>query len=187
MCMDVISTSCESVNVHHVSCCKLGNTCSILCMSEMWASEWKYTWVYFLYEEYLYFVEDVHMYVGEHPWEHVPDYESANVHVKVNVWEHLSLYIPGTCVTVFSCDWVILCKFAWGDFTIVWLVMSMYFYTSMSMSMRQWWCVSICIKVNVCEDMCMWMYMSVSHTWIICPACSFEWVNSKHVNVSDWM
>jgi len=43
--------------------------------------------------EYLYFVEDVHMFVGEHPCEHVPDYESASVHVKVNVWEHLSLCI----------------------------------------------------------------------------------------------
>ena len=88
----LLALSCESVNVY-VSCCKLGNMWSILvCMKCEHLNVNTYGRIFFM-REYLYFVEDVHMFVGEHPCEHVPDYESANVHVKVNVWEHLSLCI----------------------------------------------------------------------------------------------
>lgn len=158
----LLALPCESVNVHHVSCCKLRNTCSILAWVKCEHLNGNTHGCIFFMRGYLYFVEDVHMYVGEHPWEHVPDYESANVHVKVNVWEHLSLYIQEPVWLYFHVIEWFLCKFAWGDFTIVWLVMSMYFYTSMSMSMWGNDGVSTSVLKSECVNMCMWMYMSVS-------------------------
>ena len=89
----LLALSCESVNVYHVSCCKLGNMWSILVSVKCEHLNVNTYGCIFFMREYLYFVEDVHMFVGEHPCEHVPDYESASVHVKVNVWEHLSLCI----------------------------------------------------------------------------------------------
>jgi hypothetical protein len=178
----LLALSCESVNVYHVSCCKLGNMWSILVwvkcdhlnvntygciffMREyfffvesihvsmflimrvlmcMWkwisGSTWVYVfmnvcdwtcrnihviewilvqvcteWIYYGVPSYVYVFEYIYehvpesihvsmdvcrrasmwawMFVGEHPCEHVPDCESASVHVKVNVWEHLSLCI----------------------------------------------------------------------------------------------
>ena len=164
----LLALSCESVNVYHVSCCKLGNMWSIL----VWVkcdhlNVNTYGCIFFM-REYFFFVESIHVSMF------------LTMRVLVCMWKWMS---GSTWVYVFMnlCDWICrnihVIEWIFVQVCTEWIYYSVTSYVYVfeyiyeHVHVRQWWCKHICINewmcdhegVNVHECVCMWIICQHVH------------------------